>query len=392
MPAESVIQFEALEAQAAALMEIFKGAGYERVAPSMIQPADVFLDRMGETIRGRTYVFSDLDGVELCLRPDLTVPTCRLYLERDPEAGAPARYAYNGPAFRYQPGGQTVAQPREFRQAGIENIGAEDAAAAEAEVVALAVEAVRSAGLETFTLRLGDLGLFDALIEALDMAERWRARLRHQFWRPAAFHELLHQLAAGAGGSEVGPVAALAGALEADDPAGAEEQLAAFLDSEDIAVIGTRTLTEITDRLLERAADAREAPLPEAAVKLIEDYLAVSGPPKAATARIADLMASAEVDLEAALETFRARLDAFAARDIDLNACEFGAEFGRNLEYYTGLVFQIEVPDMGRAGQVAGGGRYDGLLSDLGAPEPVPAVGCAIHTERLLAAVTGVSA
>ena len=75
--------------------------------------------------------------------------------------------------------------------------------------------------------------------------------------------------------------------------------------------------------------------------------------------------------------------------DIDINATEFGAEFGRVIEYYTGYVFQIELPELRRAGQIAGGGRYDGLLSELGSPERVPAVGCAIHTERLLMAAGG---
>ena len=92
MPAESFVQFEALETQAAALMERFKAAGYELVAPSFLQPAGVFLNSLGEAIRGRTYVFTDLDGEELCLRPDITVPACRLYLERHPEADEVARY------------------------------------------------------------------------------------------------------------------------------------------------------------------------------------------------------------------------------------------------------------------------------------------------------------
>ncbi len=63
----------------------------------------------------------------------------------------------------------------------------------------------------------------------------------------------------------------------------------------------------------------------------------------------------------------------------------FAAEFGRNLEYYSGLVFQIEAS--GGEEAIAGGGRYDGLLGFLGAPREVPAIGCALHTERLLAAV-----
>ncbi len=64
---------------------------------------------------------------------------------------------------------------------------------------------------------------------------------------------------------------------------------------------------------------------------------------------------------------------------------EFKATFGRELEYYTGFVFQIEVETPGGFVAVAGGGRYDNLLSDMGSPVPVSAVGCAIHTERLKA-------
>ena len=48
MAAESAQQFEALEAQAASLLDVFRAAGYERVAPSLIQPADIFLDQIGE--------------------------------------------------------------------------------------------------------------------------------------------------------------------------------------------------------------------------------------------------------------------------------------------------------------------------------------------------------
>src|SRR6185295_1394141 len=125
MAAESARSFEALEAQATTLLDTFRRAGYEQVAPSIIQPADIFLDQIGEQIRSRTYVFTDLAGDELCLRPDLTVPVSRLYLERHPKANTVARYCYNGPAFRFQLQGGAAA-PREFRQAGIECFGEKD--------------------------------------------------------------------------------------------------------------------------------------------------------------------------------------------------------------------------------------------------------------------------
>ena len=74
---------------------------------------------------------------------------------------------------------------------------------------------------------------------------------------------------------------------------------------------------------------------------------------------------------------------------IDVSATVFDADFGRNLEYYSGFVFQLDVPGQGVAGQIAGGGRYDGLLRSIGAGYDIPAIGSAIHTERLLAATGG---
>ena len=81
------------------------------------------------------------------------------------------------------------------------------------------------------------------------------------------------------------------------------------------------------------------------------------------------------------------RLDRIAASGVDTADAEFSAEFGRNLEYYTGFVFEVIAPALGAKSPVAGGGRYDSLLAKVGAPAPVPAVGASIHTERLLAAL-----
>jgi len=385
MAAESAQKFEALEAQATTLLDVFRRAGYEQVAPSIIQPADVFLDQIGESIRSRTYVFTDLAGDELCLRPDLTVPVSRLYLERHPKADRPARYCYNGPAFRFQPDRRNQSHPREFRQAGIECFGEKDRESADVEVVLLAVEAVRSAGLTDFRLRFGDIALFYALLDALALPERWRLKLRHYFWRPPVFHALLARLARGERPNDDGPVTALAGTLAKGTPERAEELVAAYLEGQGLPLSGNRTLGEITARLLDHAADLRADPLPREVATVIDYYLAVSGPPKEAAERVAMIAKGAGIDLGPALYALVRRFERLEASGVDLGACTFATEFGRNLEYYSGLVFQIEVEE--DASQIAGGGRYDGLLAHIGAPREVSAIGSAIHTERLLAAV-----
>ncbi|MGB6967996.1 MAG: ATP phosphoribosyltransferase regulatory subunit [Methyloceanibacter sp.] len=391
MAAESARKFEALEAQAASLLDGFRQAGYEQVAPSIIQPADIFLDQIGEALRGRTYFFTDLAGEELCLRPDLTVPVSRLYLERHPRAEIEARYCYNGPAFRFQPLGPSLIHPREFRQAGIECFGAADRDKADAEIVRLAVEGVREAGLKQFRLRFGDIALFYALIDALALPERWRLKLRHYFWRPPEFHALLGRLAKGERPDGDGAVAALAATLGTDDPVRAEELVADYLETKGLPLSGNRTLGEITERLLDYAADLRADPLPKEVATVIDYYLAVDAPSREAVDRIAMIGQAAGIDLGPALSMLARRFDLIEQAGIDLGPARFATEFGRNLEYYSGLVFQIEAGLDDDAGTVAGGGRYDGLLRSLGAPVQVPAVGSAIHTERLLAAIRGLT-
>jgi ATP phosphoribosyltransferase regulatory subunit len=65
------------DARAEALVAHYERAGYARVAPAILQPAEPFLDTSGEDIRRRMFLTSDPDGRELCLRPDLTIPVSR---------------------------------------------------------------------------------------------------------------------------------------------------------------------------------------------------------------------------------------------------------------------------------------------------------------------------
>jgi ATP phosphoribosyltransferase regulatory subunit len=389
MAAESAAQFEALEAQAEQIMSVFARAGYERVAPAFIQPADIFLDRIGEALRNRTYVFTDPDGQELCLRPDLTIPACRIYLERNPDAVAQARYSYNGPAFRYQPGGPDALRPREFRQAGIESFGDADHERAETEVLALILEAVRAAGVDGFQIRCGDLGLFRALLTALPIPTRWRDRLVHQFWRPGTMHDALRRLRSPPSALPDPAIAALAESLDPGDSLAAEQRVINFLDQHNLAMLGARNTGEITARLLSIAADLREEPLSQKVISLTENYLAIAGAPDEALDSIASLTRDAGIDLSEPLEACYRRQRLMQEADIDRAAMVFDADFGRNFEYYSGFVFQLELPGRGVTGQIAGGGRYDGLIAAISGGRDAPAIGSAVHTERLLAAIRG---
>src|SRR4249920_4256790 len=107
------------------------------------------------------YLTTDPQGRELCPRPDLTIPVSRDYLA-SPAAGAPKALCYLGPVFRHRAQGAT-----EFLQAGIESFGRPDKAAADAEMLALGLEATAHYGIAEPEIRMGDVGLFASLVAAL---------------------------------------------------------------------------------------------------------------------------------------------------------------------------------------------------------------------------------
>jgi ATP phosphoribosyltransferase regulatory subunit len=375
-PESSVIDAGEPDTRAQALLGAYERAGYRRVEPTMLQPAEPFLDLSGEDIRQRMYLTVDPAGREFCLRPDLTIPVSRDYLASR-AAGRPAGFCYLGPVFRYQNN-----DANEFLQAGIESFGRTDTAAADAEMLALALEATTHYGLPAPEIRLGDVGLFSALIAALDLAPAWKRRLAKDFNRKSSLvHdlELLTRARANAPLEYQGVLTALAGS----DPKGAHALVTDLLSIAGITTVGGRTVDEIADRFLEQSALGTGAGLPRELRNIIERFLAIAGDPDESAAELRALAADAQIALDAALDLFESRTGFLAARGVDVAMIRFATAFGRGLDYYTGFVFELHGPQAHAPGPLAAGGRYDGLLARLGAAQPMPAVGFAVWIERL---------
>jgi len=358
---------DALNSQAVALLKLFAARGYVREEPAVLQPAEIFLDRSGEEIRRRTFTLMDPSGRELCLRPDLTIPICRQAVLDN--RSVPARIAYNGLVFRHQPG--EPHRPTQFFQAGVELLGLEDRAAGETEILSLAVEALRVCGLKDFSLRIGDLALFGSLVDALALPAQWRSRLKRHFWRAGYVESLLYWLGHGDGAAKL---------------PGTRAEIETLLDRQSDAPQAGRTRQEIIARALDRAAQAASLRLDVKLSDAIAQLLGISGPAAEALANIRALLKTAGINLDPQLAAMDARLATLKSLGLDPARVQFTAHFGRNMEYYTGFVFELWARDREGPVQVAGGGRYDSMMEMLGAKKPVSAIGCAIRTERVLAA------
>jgi len=391
------------DSRAEALVAAFERAGYARAAPALLQPAEPFLDLSGEDIRRRMYLTSDAEGRELCLRPDLTIPVARDYLE-SPAAGQPAGFCYLGPVFR-----QRGSLAGEFLQAGIESFGRKDQAAADAEMLALALEACAHYGGPAPDIRMGDVALFSALIADLDLAPAWRRRLIKDFNRKANLASDLEQLVRDAAHDRPhyqGVLAALAGS----DPAAAHALVTDLLSISGISTVGGRSVDEIADRFLEQAALGAGRGLPGEIRALIERFLAIAGDPDEAATDLRALAGESGTAMDSVLDLFETRTGFLAARGVDVSRIRFATAFGRGLDYYSGFVFELfpgafsgkSLPgtssgvgtgfrqedatsiEAARGDHpLAAGGRYDGLLTRLGSAAAIPAVGFAVWIERL---------
>ena len=347
-------------------------AGFERIEPPLLQPASIFLDMSGEDIRGRLYLTSDADGVELCLRPDYTIPVCLAYLASE-RAGREAQYSYLGPVFRARSG-----QSGEFTQSGLESYGRGDAEAADAEIFAMAMESAAAAGAGVLNVRLGDAHLFDRALHALDLPDVWLRRLRRGLARGRSLSAILDEAGNGSGGQS-----GVLAALERADHAGAKALVEDLLAIAGIASVGGRSAGEIADRFLDQAAVRSGADASQEKRGILERFLAISGDPDSASHQLRKLAADAQLDIGSALDSLDQRIGFLAARGMKVEDYTFSAAFVRDLDYYTGFVFEAVDPRRADGKPAIGGGRYDGLARRLGAPGDIRAVGAAIWIDRL---------
>jgi ATP phosphoribosyltransferase regulatory subunit len=355
------------------LLADFAGRETELVTIPVIQPAAPFLDMAGEDLRRRIFTTESETGEALCLRPEFTIPVCMDHIEAN--AGTPHRYGYLGEVFRQRREG-----PSEFYQAGIEDLGDHEIAAADARAVRDAHEVLAALLPDApLAVTLGDQTVFEAVLAALGLPAGWQQRLVRTFGDRAQLDAMLEGLTRGEANGAVG--GALANLVAAEDRAGLVAHIAEAMEATGYSTNASRTPEDIAERLMEKARLAR-ARLDARAFSVLGEFLSLDVPLAEAPSALAGFADAAGLDLAKTLARFDARVTALETAGAAIGATRYRAAFGRPLDYYTGLVFEIA----GVGGTVlAGGGRYDRLLTLLGAADPIPAVGFSLWLDRVAA-------
>jgi ATP phosphoribosyltransferase regulatory subunit len=359
---------------APAILELMTARGATEADIAILQPADPFLDMAGEELRSRIFMTQSETGESLCLRPEFTIPVCRMHIAS--ASAAPRRYCYLGEVFRQRRRGGN-----EFFQTGIEDIGDPNRAAADARSVADALEILALAlPGRRFDVVCGDQSVFEAVLAALGLPLGWQKRLARAFGSRKLIDQALSDLARPAATSIGDPV--VARLISAGDENRLAGHVETMMAEAGLPLKAGRTPAEIAHRLIEKTRLA-ETRLSTAQMAALRAFLGIRVPLVDASGALASFSSRHGIAIGGALADFSVRALALLAGK-PAGDMVYDAAFGRPLDYYSGLVFEIGTP--GADLPLAGGGRYDRLLTLLGAEGPVPGVGFSVWLDRVEAA------
>ena len=280
--------------------------GFREISTPVFEHTELFTIRSGQGIIEEIYAFQDKGGRQIALRPELTAPAMRFFVNELTNLPRPLKLFYFGPCFRYER--PQSGRFREFYQFGAELIGAPNPES-DAEVIGLAAAMIRRSGLKDFTVRIGHIGILRAKLQGAGVAQ---------------------------------------------------EEASPILQKLD------KKLPDEARPLMLQAGMGEEA---------IEDVIAttqVIGPP--------GLLSHHPGEATDHLKEVFAILEDYGLKDLQV---DLGVV--RGLDYYTGIVFEVDAPSLGAEKQICGGGSYS--LTELFGGERVFSTGFAIGFDRTLLAL-----
>ena len=285
--------------------------GYKEVITPVVEPLDLLAAKAGEEIRQRMFIFEDMGGRKVALRPEFTASIARLATTALRNEPKPLRTLSVGSVYRYDE--PQKGRYREFWQADFEVIGSSKPEA-DAEVILLANNLLKSVGLKGYALKLGHVGVVRNLLTQEGVDEK--------------------------------------------------------------------TQNAVLQRMDKKEYDAAFALVDsEKCQNALRGLLTLKG--KTASETVQNLCAYVEA-YPKALEATQYLASVF--RLVTEGGCEVemvDPAFARGLEYYTGIIFELYVPELDIA--LGGGGRYDKLIELFGG-EPTPATGMAAGIDRIVIA------
>jgi len=336
------------------IIKTFKSSGFVFSEPDVLLDSEYIIQRSGENFKRSMLTFENEDGKLMCLRPDLTVASCIKFLEKKSKS----KIYYSGQAYR-----STDKKSSDLisDQLGIEILGSKNQLQDDFKVIKTILNSAEKIKSKKIHIKVGDIGLFKKLINSLEMPERWKLRLIRHFWRPKYFEELLERLERN---SDIDSVA-----FDSD-----KKRFYEMKTMDQDKVIAGRSVAEILKRFNKKIKDPRSFSEGKQIVKIIRTFLKIN----CKLSKLDEKLLNFSKNNNLKKNIFKEFKSIQNLKKLNQKVI-FITNFGRNIEYYTGVVFEI----FSGKKEIARGGRYDDLLKSLGAKKNIPAVGAAINLKNI---------
>ena len=338
------------------ILRSVRSKGFKYIELDSVIEANHIVQRSGENFKKFIFSFIDHNGSELCLRPDLTIASCLRYLENNLKGKE--KIFYSGEAYRKSPNRKDSIIRN---QIGFEILGSKNEKKDDKEIINTAIKSLSNFPYSSGTLKIGNVEIFNLLIAKLDIPKRWKLRLVRHFWREKYFNDLLKRLETN---SDVDPTI-----VEVD-----KRRYQQMLKEKQQRLIAGRTIGEILNRFNNKIKDPRRTSGGKKVSKIIKDFLKINCQVNLAAEKLNTFFKKNKINLSVEQNYFPISQNRLLKLKV-----EFSASFGRQLEYYTGMVFKIDIREKNKNINIVNGGRYDKLIFNLGSNKQVPAVGAALN-------------
>tara|TARA_B110000977_G_scaffold55161_1_gene75206 strand:- start:769 stop:1896 length:1128 start_codon:yes stop_codon:yes gene_type:complete len=360
--------------------EFFLLEGFEYIEPPLVVKSDIYFETSGEQIRKDMFSVVSTQETEMCLRPDLTIPTCQTYLKNN-QKFEQAKLCYSGPIFR----SGSINNSIELNQSGVEiiktNSTKDNNYEEEVKIINLAIKTLKYVKKDSIEINLGNIAIFIEFLNCLDLPQRWKDRLRRHFFRRDYFESLLKRIELGIGFNETRKEDLLKTHLGID--AGTSDNiLKKYLVNINPIEFGERSIEDIINRLNIKSETIVSSENGLKIVKIIREFLsidcrleklpdAVSNFTKQKVDNSFDSVAQMALDFSNKIR--------LGIGNQDVN---FKTDFGHSIEYYDGIMFEIKDKN-NMNNKIVVGGRYDSLLINLGLENNASAIGFAVNNNNI---------
>ena len=340
--------------------QILKTQGFKNIELDSIIESKHILKRSGGNFRQYLFSFYDQNFREWSLRPDLTISSVTKFIKD--KSKNRTKWYYTGEAYRKS---NKRSNSVIKKQTGFEIYASKNENKDDEEIVKTSIKIFKKTNFKKAKLNIGNIEIFYALVNRLDMPIRWKERIKRHFSREAYLNKLLKKLSTN---SDINFE------IVKQDKKRAEK----LRKENPKKLFSGRSLKEILDRFdIKNYSDPR-VNSNKKNVKIIRDYFKISCSIEKAPVILNNFFKKNNLNIIISPNYFPIKKNNFKNVKI-----LFTTNIGRNVPYYSNMVFNIQVKIKNKIQNLISGGRYNGLVKNLGYTKSVPAVGAAIDLNLL---------